>query len=106
MTKKIKSSDIDNRLRKLPWKLRIHTFETLLKAGSGQVGPCLSMAEILTCLFFRTMNVDRSDNSRDKFVLSKGHGVPILYSVFSELGWIKKDELNSLRQVDLSLIHI
>ena len=56
MTKKIKSSDIDNRLRKLPWKLRILTFESLLKAGSGHVGPCLSMAEILTCLFFRTMN--------------------------------------------------
>ena len=61
------------------------------------------MAEILTCLFFRTMNVDRLDNSRDKFVLSKGHGVPILHSVFSELGWIKKDELNSLRQVDSRL---
>ena len=57
MTKKIKSSDIDNRLRVLPWKLRILTFESLLKAGSGHVGPCLSMAEILTCLFFRTMNV-------------------------------------------------
>ena len=49
------------------------------------------------------MNVDRSDSSRDKFVLSKGHGVPILYSVFSELGWIKKDELNSLRQIDSRL---
>ena len=103
MTKKIKSSDIDNCLKKLPWKLRVLTFQSLFKAGSGHVGPCLSMAEILTCLFFRTMNVDRSDSSRDKFVLSKGHGVPILYSVFSELGWIKKDELNSLRQIDSRL---
>ena len=99
----MKPSKINVQLKKLPWKLRILTFESLYKAGSGHVGPCLSMAEILTCLFFQSMNIDRNDKSRDKFVLSKGHGVTILYSVFSELGWIKKNELNSLRQIDSRL---
>ena len=95
--------NIDNNFKKLPWKIRILTFDSLYIAGSGHVGPCLSMAEILTCLFFRVMNIDKNNNSGDKFILSKGHGVPILYSVFAELGWIEKDELSSLRQVDSRL---
>lgn len=103
MTANMKSSNINIQLRELPWRLRILTFESLYRAGSGHVGPCLSMAEILTCLFFSAMNIDRNDKSRDRFILSKGHGVPILYSVFSELGWIKKNELNSLRQIDSRL---
>lgn len=103
MAKYLNSKNIDRNLKSLPWKLRILTFESLYKAGSGHVGPCLSMAEILTCLFFGAMNINRNDKSRDKFILSKGHGVPILYSVFAELGWIKKDELNSLRQIDTRL---
>jgi transketolase len=96
-------SNIDNELRRLPWKLRILTFESLFKAGSGHIGPCLSMAEILTCLFFRSMKLEKGNLSNDKFILSKGHGVPILYSVFAELGWIDKSELGTLRQVDSRL---
>lgn len=97
------NSNIDKEFRKLPWKLRINTFNSLISAGSGHVGPCLSMAELLACLFFRGMKIDKNKEISDYFVLSKGHGVPILYSVFAELGWIEKQELDTLRQVDSRL---
>ncbi|MBO98504.1 MAG: transketolase [Flavobacteriales bacterium] len=98
-----KKNDFNNILKAIPWQLRLLTFDSLHKAGSGHVGPCLSMAEILSCLFFKVMNIDRNDESRDRFILSKGHGVPILYSVFHVLDWIDKNELESLRQVDTRL---
>lgn len=103
MKNNAKFKNLDSELKKLPWKLRILTFDSLFKAGSGHVAPCLSMAEILTCLFFKVMNTDIKDEHADKFVLSKGHGVPILYSVFAEKGWIDINELNTLRQVDSRL---
>ena len=99
----MKFKDIDAELRKIPWKLRIKTFGSLFKAGSGHVGPCLSMAEILTCLFFRAINKKSDGKFEDYFVLSKGHGVPILYSVFAELGLLHSDELHTLRKVDSRL---
>ena len=95
--------NLDNSFKKIPWNLRINTFKSLYKCGSGHVGPCLSIAEILTCLFFKEMTINKSKDLSDRFVLSKGHGVPILYSTFAELGFIKQDELNTLRQIDSRL---
>ncbi len=46
-------NNVDNTLKAIPWQLRLLTFDALHKAGSGHVGPCLSMAEILSCLFFQ-----------------------------------------------------
>ena len=98
-----KISNIDKDLLKIPWKLRINTFHSLFKAGSGHVGPCLSIAELLTCLFFKSMKIDNNKNLNDKFILSKGHAAPILYSVFAELGLISNKELMTLREVDSRL---
>ncbi len=95
--------NLDNTFRKIPWNLRINTFKSLYQAGSGHVGPCLSMAEILTCLFFKEIRVNKSKELSDRFILSKGHGVPILYCVFAELGFIEKKELSTLRQIDSRL---
>tara|TARA_B110000971_G_C19974036_1_gene484069 strand:+ start:496 stop:1326 length:831 start_codon:yes stop_codon:yes gene_type:complete len=95
--------NLDSAFKKIPWNLRINTFKSLYKAGSGHVGPCLSMAEILTCLFFKEMAINKSKDFSDRFILSKGHGVPILYSTYAELGLIKQDELNTLRQIDSRL---
>ena len=95
--------NIEAEFKRIPWKLRINTFRSLKKAGSGHVGPCMSMAEILTCLFFRAMTLNNNKDLSDYVVLSKGHGVPILYSAYAELGWIKKEELDTLRQVDSRL---
>ena len=95
--------NLDNTFKKIPWNLRISTFKSLYNAGSGHVGPCMSMAEILTCLFFKEMNINETKDLSDRFILSKGHGVPILYSTYAELGLIKLEELNSLRQIDSRL---
>jgi transketolase len=58
-------------------------------AGSGHPGGSLSAAEIVTALFFRTLR-RRPDDAhwpeRDRFVISKGHGVPILYAALAESG--------------------
>lgn len=97
------SNKFDRSMRRLPWKLRISTFNSLKEAGSGHVGPCLSMAEVLTVLFFDEMNLSKIKSESDYFVLSKGHGVPILYAVFDELGWLEKNELGTLRQIDSRL---
>ena len=82
--------NLDKNFRKIPWNLRINTLKSLYIAGSGHVGPCLSMAEILTCLFFKEMENNQSLRLDDYFILSKGHGVPILYSTYAELGSKKK----------------
>ncbi len=84
-----------NDLSLIAAKLRIHCLESLFKAGSGHPGSSLSITEILASLFFREMNMD--EPNRDRFVLSKGHAVPMLYSVFHELKLISKEELLSLR---------
>lgn len=97
------NKNLDINFKKIPWNLRINTFKSLYNAGSGHVGPCLSMAEILTCLFFKEMTINESKDLSDRFILSKGHGVPILYAVYAELGLIKQEELNTLRQIDSRL---
>tara|TARA_B100001248_G_scaffold262699_1_gene261100 strand:+ start:6340 stop:7155 length:816 start_codon:yes stop_codon:yes gene_type:complete len=95
-------SNISN-LKKISWRLRLKTIESLHHAQSGHVGPCLSIAEILTCLFFNTMSLQKGSKDNDIFILSKGHAVPILYSVYDELGWLEEGELNSLRKIDSRL---
>ena len=90
-------------LQKIAWELRIKTFKSLYNAQSGHVGPCLSMAEILSCLFFDHMKMEKDSDLNDFFVLSKGHGVTILYSVYAQMGWIDEDELYTLRKVDSRL---
>ena len=97
------NKDLDSEFRRIPWKLRINTLKSLRCAGSGHVGPCLSMAEILTCLFFKTINFEVDQPNSDRFILSKGHGVPILYAVYAELGFIPHKELETLRMVDSRL---
>jgi len=74
------------------------------EAKSGHPGGSLSAVEILTYLYYKEMNiVNPKDDSRDRFVLSKGHGAPVLYSVLMEKGFISKDLINTLRQVNSKL---
>ncbi len=83
--------------------LRIKTLEAIYRAQSGHIGSSLSMSEILACLFFKIMKYDKGNENNDKFILSKGHGVPILYAVYQELGWISMDELLTLRKINSKL---
>ncbi len=69
-------------------------------AKSGHPGGSLSSADIFTYLFFEEMNVDPKDPKkadRDRFVLSKGHNAPGLYSVLAERGYFPKEDLLTLR---------
>ena len=71
--------------------------------GSGHPGGSLSCADILTVLFFNQMNINPKDpkaEGRDRFVLSKGHSSPALYSTLAEKGFFNTDDLVSLRKLD------
>jgi transketolase len=82
--------------------LRISIIEMLAQSASGHPGGSLSIAEILSYLYFHEMNIDptRPDlPDRDRFVLSKGHAAPALYAVLAERGFFPKEDLMGLRQV-------
>ena len=71
-------------------------------AKSGHPGGSLSIAEILTYLYFEYMNIDPEnpkDENRDRFVLSKGHAAPALYSVLANRGYFDVSELKTLRHI-------
>lgn len=82
-------------------EVRRELIKMLEHAGSGHSGGSLSSAEIMTTLFFNVMNHDPKNpnlESRDRFVLSKGHCAPILYTVYAESGYIPKQELLTLNK--------
>ncbi|HIY62509.1 MAG TPA: transketolase [Candidatus Mediterraneibacter stercoripullorum] len=69
-------------------------------AKAGHPGGSLSAAEIFTYLYFEEMNIDPNDpkkEDRDRFVLSKGHTAPGLYSTLAERGYFPKEDLVTLR---------
>lgn len=71
-------------------------------AGAGHPGGSLSAADIMTYLYFEEMNVDPKEpkmEGRDRFVLSKGHVAPALYSVLAERGYFPKEDLLTLRKL-------
>jgi len=89
-------------LKKIATRLRIHSLKMTTRAGSGHPTTCLSMADLMACLFFDVMhyNPENPDDwSNDEFVLSKGHAAPILWAAYAEAGIIPKDELMNLRKI-------
>lgn len=83
--------------------LRIHSIRSTTAAGSGHPTTCMSAAEIMSVLFFHTMQWDPKDPENpyaDHFVLSKGHGAPVLYAAWAEAGVITVDQMMTLRQID------
>ncbi|MBN1595545.1 transketolase [candidate division FCPU426 bacterium] len=72
-------------------------------AGSGHTGGSLSCVDLLVCLYFSEMNHDPQNPAwpqRDRFILSKGHAAPALYSVLARTGYFPLDKLCTLRQLD------
>jgi transketolase len=84
--------------------LRAHVLRMITAAASGHPGGSLSAVEIVTALYFG--GILRHDPTRpgwpdrDRFILSKGHGVPVLYAALAERGYFPVQELASLRQVN------
>lgn len=81
--------------------------EMLAEAGSGHPGGSLSAVEIVTALYFGGVlryDPDRPEwPDRDRFILSKGHGVPVQYAALAEAGFFPHEELKTLRKIDSRL---
>lgn len=87
-------------------KIRMGIIEGVYNAKSGHPGGSLSIADLLTYLYFTRMNVypDKPDYpERDRFVLSKGHTAPALYATLAERGFFPMDEMKSLRHIGAML---
>ena len=93
-------------LKRIANDVRIGIIEGVYSAGCGHPGGSLSIADILTYLYFEHMNIDPQnpkDKNRDRFVLSKGHTAPALYSTLAHRGYFPVDELKTLRKIDSRL---
>lgn len=89
-------------LKKTANEIRKGIVTAVHSAKSGHPGGSLSAADILTYLYFEEMNIDPKDPKkadRDRFVLSKGHIAPALYSTLAERGYFPKEDLKTLRHV-------
>jgi transketolase len=87
-------------------KVRMGIIEGTFHAKSGHPGGSLSAADMLTYLYFEEMNIDPAHPDkadRDRFVLSKGHAAPALYSVLAHRGYFPVEELATLRKTDSRL---
>ena len=90
-------------LEKIANDVRIGIIESVYSAGCGHPGGSLSIADIMTYLYFEEMRVDPQNpkwEKRDRFVLSKGHTAPALYSTLAERGFIPREDLKTLRKID------
>ncbi|MEG0894547.1 MAG: transketolase [Oscillospiraceae bacterium] len=87
-------------------KIRMGVIEGVYNAKSGHPGGSLSIVDTLTYLYFNEMNVDSKNpkwEDRDRFILSKGHCAPALYSVLAYKGFFPVEELKTLRKIDARL---
>ena len=90
-------------LEKIANEIRIGIIEEVYAGKSGHPGGSLSCADILTVLYFNQMNINPEEPkspARDRFVLSKGHASPALYSTLAQRGYFDKKELFTFRGID------
>ena len=84
-------------------KIRMGVIESTYGAKAGHPGGSLSAAEVFTYLYFKEMNIDPKNpkwEGRDRFVLSKGHTTPGLYSALAERGFFPVADLPTFRHID------
>ncbi|MCL2018432.1 MAG: transketolase [Oscillospiraceae bacterium] len=94
--------ELKKRLEMTAVKVRMGIIEGVYNAKAGHPGGSLSIADLMTYLYFNLMNIDPAKPKmaeRDRFVLSKGHTAPCLYSVLANRGFIPVDELKTLRKL-------
>ena len=88
-------------------KIRLGILEEVFSASSGHPGGSLSIADILSYLFFKEMRIDPKNPEwadRDRFVLSKGHTAPALYAALANRGYFDVSELKGFRNAQ-SFLH-
>ena len=103
------SVDEKNKLKSFALNVRRDIVTMVHDAKSGHPGGSLSGADILTVLYEKCLTIpadwDKNPNfaDRDRFILSKGHASPLLYSVLAEHGMFPKDELTTFRKIHSKL---
>lgn len=100
------SQNIINYLNHVALNLRISAIKATAASKSGHPTSCMSAADIIAALFFHVMKHDINQphgSNNDRFILSKGHAIPIVYAAYKELGVISEDELLTLRHFDSEL---
>lgn len=93
-------------LRALAFQRRLDVLEMVHAGNTGHIGGSMSCMDILTCLYYDVMDVDkirRGDPDRDRFVLSKGHNAEALYTILADLGFFPKEELKTYAAFDTRL---
>ncbi len=89
-------------LKQVSNRIRIEIVKMIGAAGSGHPGGSLSAVELLVALYFRVLRHDAKNPQwpdRDRFVLSQGHGVPVLYATYAEAGYLDPALLSTLRKL-------
>ena len=90
-------------LKNIANDVRIGIIDSTHAAKCGHPGGSLSIADILTYLYFEKMNIDPQNpkmENRDRFVLSKGHTAPGLYATLAHRGFFPVEDLLTLRKID------
>ncbi len=90
------------RLKEIARQVRLDIIESTFAAGSGHPGGSMSATEIVVALYYREMNYRPEEPKwpdRDRFLLSKGHACPVLYSVLARVGFFPQDELMRFRKL-------
>ena len=100
-------SDTIRDLKLMANTIRRDIIDIAFKAqGPSHPAPALSCADIVTALYFNIMKVDPENprwEDRDRFVLSKGHACPVLYSALAEKGFFPKEWLPTIRRINSHL---
>ncbi|MDB6109242.1 MAG: tktA [Pedosphaera sp.] len=100
------NTTLEENLSGIANQLRIDSIEATTAAGSGHPSSCLSAADIVAALFFGHMRYDPKNPkyaNNDRFILSKGHAAPLLYSAWAEAGLFPREHLKTLRRLDSDL---
>jgi len=101
----MKVTDI-NELKNMAKEVRKGIIEAVYSNKSGHPGGSLSIADILTVLYFNQMNIDEKNpkwEDRDRLVLSKGHCAPVLYSTLANRGFFDVEKLKTFRNIESNL---
>ena len=92
-----------DRLANQAHKLRRMVLDLTYQGQCGHPGGSLSLAEIMSCMYFHVLRVDPKKpnwEDRDRLILSKGHAAPIYYAALAEVGFFPKEALATYGQLD------
>lgn len=93
-------------LEKIAFERRLDVLKMVYRVKTGHIGGSMSCMDVLVCLYYQIMNTEKikcSDETRDRFVLSKGHCAEALYTVLADCGFFPKEELSTYACFDTRL---